>query len=92
MRITSIELAVERTRDGKGMPRAFARIGRKIDSEYINVTILMAGSERTHQVQADSADDLRDMAVCLLHELEGVSGPNSAIDDYYRLLERLSDI
>ena len=91
MRITSIELAGERTRGGKGMPRAFARIARTTDDEYIEVTILRPSGERKHMVQADCREDLWSMAQCLLHELDGVDGPNSAIHDYYRQLQHFAD-
>ena len=91
MRITSIELAGASTRDGQGMPRAFARIGRKIGEEFIEVTILTPGNERTHHVQADSEDDLWSMAECLQFTLDGVRGTNSDIHDYYRELQRFAD-
>ena len=87
MRITSIELAGERTRDGKGMPRAIARIGRKLESEYIDVTILMPGGERTHHVQADCDEDVQSMAECLQFNLDGCKGTNGDIHGYYTILQ-----
>ena len=95
MRITSIELAGTsrtRLRDGTpGLPRAFAKVSRTTDAEYIEVTIIRAGGERKHMVQADCEEDLWSMAKCLLHELDSVDGPNSAINDYYRELQRFAD-
>ena len=91
MRVTSIELAGQRTRDGKGMPRAFARIGRKIDSDQIEVTIAMPDGEPTHHVQADCEEDLWSMAECLQYQLDGCKGTNSMIHDYYRELQRFAD-
>jgi len=90
MRITSIELAgsVER---GKTLPMAFARIHRGLDSEQIEVTILIPGSERTHHVQADCEEDIRSMAKCLQHTLDGYDGTNSEIEEYVRVLQHFAD-
>ena len=90
MRITSIELAGEIDK-GKKLPRAFACISRKIDSDQIEVTILTPGSERTHHVQADCEEDLWSMAECLQYHLDGCKGTNSDIDEYYRELRRFAD-
>ena len=91
MRVTSIELAGARTRDGKGMPRAFARIGRKLDSDHIEVTVLTPDGERTHHVQGDCDEDLWSMAECLQYQLDGCKGTNSMIHDYLRELQRFTD-
>ncbi len=91
MRITSMELAGERTRGGRGMPQAFARIGRKLDSDHIEVTILTPDGERTHHVQVDCDEDLWSMAECLQHHLDGCKGTNSMICDYHRELQRFAD-
>jgi len=91
MRITSIELA-GRIDEGQRLPRAFACITRKIDSDQIEVTIIMPGSERTHHVQADCQEDVWSMAECLQYHLDGCKGTNSMIHDYYNELLRLSDI
>ena len=91
MRVTSIELTGERTRDGKGMPRAFARISRKIDTDQIEVTILLPGSERTHHVQADCEEDVWSMAECIQYQLDGHKGTNSMIHDYVRILQHFAD-
>jgi len=91
MRITSIELAGE-IDHGKKLPRAFACVTRKIDSDQIEVTIITPGSERTHHVQADCQEDVWSMAECLQYHLDGCKGTNSMIHDYYNELLRLSDI
>jgi len=94
MRITSIELAGEArrtTRDGEGLPGAFARISRKTGAEHIEVTVLTPGGEHTHQVDPGSHDDLWSMAECLQETLDGCVGTNSMIHDYYRELERFAD-
>ena len=90
MRITSIELA-GRVAEGKTLPMAFARIHRALDSEWIEVTILVPGGERTHHVEADCDEDPWSMAECLQAHLDGRKGTNSEIDEYRRLLQRLAD-
>jgi len=90
MRITSIEFAGS-IETGKKLPRAFAKIARTTDGEYVEVTIIRPGGERKHMVRADCEDDLWSMAECLLHELEDLDGPNSAINDYFRELQRFAD-
>ena len=92
MRITSIELAGE-VEKGKGqnVPRDFAKIGRKPDNAQIEVTILTAGSERTHHVQADCEEDVWSMAECLQYQLDGHKGTNSMIHEYFRLLQHFAD-
>ena len=90
MRITSIELAGS-IETGRKLPRAFAKIARTTDSDYVEVTIIRPGGQRKHMVRADCEEDLWSMAQCLLHELDGVDGPNSAINDYYRELQRFAD-
>jgi len=90
MRITSIELAGS-IESGKTLPMAFARIHRALDSEQIEVTILIPGGERTHHVQADCDEDLWSMAECLQDHLDGCRGTNSMIHEYYRELQRFAD-
>ena len=97
MRITSIELAGSSKttlRDGTpGLPRAFARISRKLGNDYIAVEILTTGGagDRTHKVQADDRDDLWSMAEILQHALDGYEGTNGDIDGYYRAIQMLAD-
>ena len=95
MRITAIELAgSSRTtlRDGSaGLARAFARISRQAGDKHISVELLTHVGERTHQVQADDADDQWSMAQILQHALDGYEGTNSEIHDYLRVLQHLAD-
>jgi len=90
MRITSIEFAgaIEK---GQKLPRAFARVSRKLGSDQIEVTLVSPDGERTHHVQADCGADLWSMAVRLQCHLDGVRGTNSMIHDYLRELERFAD-
>ena len=92
MRVTSIELAGE-VEKGKGqkLPRAFARISREVNSDYITVEVLVPGHEHTHHVQADCEEDLWSMAECLQFQLDGHKGTNSMIHDYLRVLQRFAD-
>ncbi len=90
MRVTSLELAGEPTRDG-GMPRAFARIGRRLGSETIEVTIVLPGGEQTHTAAADSEGELWAMAQRLQEHLDGGRGTNSEINEYLRELQRFAD-
>ena len=91
MRIMSIELAGSVDR-GKRLPRAFARISRTTDDEYIEVTIIRPDcGDRKHMVQADCDEDLWSMAECLQAHLDGCKGTNSMIHDYYRELQRFAD-
>ena len=95
MRITSIELAGTSNttlHDGSpGLARSFARISRKLGDEHITVELLAHGCERTHQVQADDADDQWSMAQILQHALDGHEGTNTDIDEYYGELRRFAD-
>ena len=95
MRITSIELAgTSRTTLGdgtSGLPRAFARLSRKMGDEHITVELVTPHGERTHQVQADDADDQRSMAQILQHALDGHIGINGDIDEYFRAIQMLGD-
>jgi len=91
MRIASIELAGS-IKEGEKLPRAFARITRTSDSEFIEVTIIPAtGLNRKHMVRADCEEDLWSMAECLQNQLDGYDGTNSAIHDYFRELQRFGD-
>ncbi|HUT56489.1 MAG TPA: hypothetical protein VNA25_01290 [Phycisphaerae bacterium] len=91
MRIASIELAGS-IKEGEKLPRAFAKITRTSDSEFIEVTVIPAtGLNRKHMVRADCEEDLWSMAECLLDSLEGRTGPNSDIHDYFRELQRFAD-
>ena len=52
MKITSIELAGS-VAEGKKLPRAFARIARTTDSDYIEATILKPGGQRKQMARAN---------------------------------------
>ena len=94
-RITSIELAGTSNltlRDGTpGLPRAFAKIGRKNGDDFFTVEILAPGIDRTHHVQADCDEDIQSMADCLQQTLDGYEGTNSERNEYYRILENFAD-
>ena len=91
MRITSIELAGS-IESGKRLPRAFAKISRTTDSEYIEVTIIRPGcDDRKQMVRADCEDDIRSAASCLHRILEGYDGTNSEIEACVRVLQHFAD-
>ena len=90
MRITSMELAGT-IEQGKRLPRAFARIKRNPGDGHIEVTILMAGAEKTHIVDAADEDDLWSMAKCLQETLDGCRGTRSDTMDYFRALQHFAD-
>lgn len=85
MRTTRIDL--------EGQTGHHAIITRKGGSDLIEVIILTPDQPdgRTHQVQADSDDDVWSMAECLQYRLDGCRGTNSMIHDYYRELQRFAD-
>lgn len=94
MRITSIELAGTNTRlpGGKpGMPRALARLSRRLGDEFITVELLGPGLDHKHQVAADDRDDQWSMAECLQETLDGARGTSSMIHDYLTVLQYLAD-
>ena len=90
MRITSITLAgtIEK---GQIAPRAFATATRKIDAEFIDVTITAPDDTFVHHVQADCEEDVWSMAECLQYHLDGFEGTNSMIHEIFRELQRLAD-
>ena len=97
MKIATIELAgSSRTvlRDGgPGIPRAFARITRLRDSEFIDVEILAADRQgvHVHHVQADSPADIETMAEGLHEILEGYAGSDKAVEEYAAVLQQFAD-
>ena len=92
MRITSIEIAGT-IEEGKHLPRAFARIGRKLGDDHITVEILTGAGhgDRTLKVKADDSDDQWSMAECLQEAMDGYRGSNSDINDYFRTIQMLAD-
>jgi len=98
MRITSIELAGT-IEEGKHLPRAFARISRKLSDDYIsvviNTTIITtagaAAGNRAHEVKADDSDDQWSMAKCLQEAMDGFEGTWTDIRTYMNAIEMLAD-
>ena len=90
MRITSMELAGT-IEQGNRLPRALARIKRNPGDSHIEVTVLMAGAEKTHIVDASDEDDLWSMAKCLQETLDGCRGTRSDTMDYFRALQHFAD-
>ncbi|MBL7134356.1 MAG: hypothetical protein ISS78_09695 [Phycisphaerae bacterium] len=92
MRITSINLAgsIEK---GKRLPRAFARVSRAIDSDYIEVETLAPDGAlcRTHLVAPDCEEDIRCEAEQLQRILDGCAGTNTDIEEYVRVLQHFAD-
>ncbi|HOD84501.1 MAG TPA: hypothetical protein PKG77_24020 [Phycisphaerae bacterium] len=90
MRITRIDF------EGKRGHYATAqrRVGAGNAPNVVVVTILTPDQPngREHHVLADCEDDLRSMAECLQHHLDGCRGTNSDVYGYYAELLRLSDI
>jgi len=90
MRLTRIDF------EGKAGHYATAqrRTGSGSDPNVVVVTILTPDMPdgRDHHVQADCKDDLRSMAECLQHHLDGCRGTGSDIHGYYVELLRLSDL
>ena len=96
VRITTIELAgtsKTKLRDGTpGLPRAFAKMSRKLGDKYIHVEVFVADSgDHGHFVQADDRDDQWSMAEILQHALDGYEGTNGDIDGYFRAIQMLAD-
>lgn len=97
MRVTSIELtgtpvrASEKKNGEPGLPRAFAKMSRKLDDEYITVELVTPGSDHIHHVQADDRDDLWSMAEILQEALDGCKGTNGDINEYFRSIRMLGD-
>ena len=90
MRITSMELAGT-IEQGHRLPRAFARITRRMGDGHIEVTLLVASTEKVHIVDAADEDDLWSMAKCLQETLDGCRGTRSDTMDYFRALQHLAD-
>ena len=90
MRITRI--------DFEGRPGHYAtaqrRSGPSAAPNVVVVTILTPDvpDGREHHVTADCEDDLRSMAECLQHHLDGCRGTGSDVYGYYAELLRLSDL
>ncbi len=94
MRITTIELAGT-IEEGNHLPRAFARIGRKLGDDHITIEILTTAGgdagDRTHKVKADDSDDQWSMAECLQEAMDGFEGTGTDIRTYMNAIEMLAD-
>ncbi len=83
--------------DFEGKPGHYATAQRQAASgtapNVVVVTILTSDMPdgREHHVTADCEDDLRSMAECLQRHLDGYTGSNSEINDYYLELLKLSN-
>jgi len=90
MRLTRIDF------EGKSGHYATAqrRVGSGKAPNVVVVTILTPDvpDGREHHVTADCEDDLRSMAECLQHHLDGCRGTGSDVYGYYAELLRLSDL
>jgi len=84
--------------DFEGKPGHYAtaqrRDGMHNGPDIILVTILTPDTPNgcEHHVNADSEDDIRSMAECLQHHLNGCQGTGSDIHGYYVELLRLSNL
>ena len=74
--------------DIEGLSGRYAIATRKADAEVIDVELLLPYLRRTHQVRADSADDIRSMAECLAHHL---AGDETRWGDYIQPLNLLKE-
>ena len=90
MRITSLTFAgtIEK---GQIAPRAYATASRKIDGEFLDVTIATPSGDFNHIVEADCEEDVWSMAEILQRHLDGCKGTNSMIHELFRELQRLAD-
>jgi len=95
MHIYRIELAGEIDRK-TGLPICFATIYSRPGNGRFTVTITTpdnitdAQSSRDHVVDATCQEDVFSMAQCLQYHLDGYTGTNSEIQDYYRLLQHFT--
>ncbi len=94
MRITTIELAGT-IEEGKHLPRAFARIGRKLGDDHITIEILTTAGgdagDRKYKAKADDSDDQWSMAEILQRALDGYIGTGTDIRAYMNAIEMLAD-
>ena len=93
MRITRIDFEGSSKRPGH-YATAQRRTGSGSAPNVVVVTILTPDvpDGREHHVTADCEDDIRSMAECLQHHLDGCRGTGSDIHGYYVELLRLSDL
>jgi len=96
MRITRIDFEGRHEIKGQAghwYATAQRRDGMHNGPDIVLVTILSPDTPngREHHVDADCEEDLRSMAECLQHQLDGYAGTNSEINDYYLELLKLSN-
>jgi len=77
----------------EGREGTSARISRKPQSDWIDVTILTPEipDGRQHAVTADCRDDVWSMAEVLQLELDGYRGAGGDKREYYAILEQFMD-
>lgn len=90
MQIAEVKLTGKIQR-GRMIPNVYATISRGNNQKYIEVTIITAGGENQHKVDAASEEDIWSMAECLQYHLDGYTGTKSEIHDYYRILGYFMD-
>jgi hypothetical protein len=96
MRITRIDFEGRHEIKGQAghwYATAQRRDGMHSGPDIVLVTILAPDTPdgREHHVDADCEEDLWSMAECLQHQLDGYTGSNSEINDYYLELLKLSN-
>ena len=96
MRITRIDFEGRHEINGQAghwYATAQRRDGMHNGPDIVLVTILTPDTPkgREHHVDADCGEDLWSMAECLQHQLDGYTGSNSEINDYYLELLKLSN-
>ena len=93
MRITRIDFEGSSKRPGH-YATAQRRVASGSAPNVVVVIILTPDMPdgREHHVTADCEDDIRSMAECLQHHLDGCRGTNSDVHGYYIELLRLSDL
>ena len=83
--------------DFEGKPGHYATAQRRAASGTVpNVVVVTTLTPdmpdgREHHVAADCQEDVWSMAECLQHQLDGYTGSNSEVNDYYLELLKLSN-
>ncbi|HRT51335.1 MAG TPA: hypothetical protein P5279_12625 [Anaerohalosphaeraceae bacterium] len=90
MRVLGITLA-GRMPTRKMPPSRFANVTRKVGSPWIEVELISPSGDRTYHARANRASDVISMAERIQEFLDGGKGTNSMVQDYYRMLQHLTD-
>ena len=94
MKITSIELA-GKIEEGNHLPETFVHLSRKLGAKNIVIKTITpdvaTDGIQTHEVPIASEDRMADMAERLQYLLDGLHGTRGRINDYYKILELLTD-